>query len=72
MKEVFYGLSYSSVTPHSRARRRRHVVWGDLTSKCGVALVEPTSDLSLPLCGGCRIAMTRLQRERGKHCPGWG
>jgi hypothetical protein len=71
MTETVYGLTYSNAAPPRKALRRRHVVWAEGASKCGRVLVEPTEDMTLPLCGRCHAAMLRLRRERGELSPHW-
>lgn len=71
-QETEYGTTYPAHSPPSaRARRLRHIIWGDMHSKCGHDLADRTTDLTLPLCGTCDRAMRRLRRERGHQHLTW-
>lgn len=66
MQPIRYGL-----TKHYRrqptTQRRRHIVWAEHGSKCGLLLVEETTDTSIPMCRHCLTSMGRLERERARR-----
>jgi hypothetical protein len=60
-----YGLSATHAKHPGRKSARRHVWWSGGASKCGDLLAVETADMTIPLCGRCRVAMARLCRNRG-------